>query len=397
MEQLPSIIPWLEDHLSEYLDRLASLVNVDCGTSNKPGVDHAGHIFRGYLQEAGFALTEYPLEQYGDCCLASLRGDGSARILLIGHLDTVFPVGTAAARPLRSDQQHLLGPGVCDMKAGLLTGLYALRALQQVNFTDFAQIDFFLNTDEEIDSPASRSLYLPTAVQADVALVLESARMNGDIVSARKGGGNYRIQVHGRQAHAGVEIEKGANAILELTHCIQEISALNGWRPGTTVNVGLAGGGIRPNVVPDDAWAEIDVRFVTVADGLALDQSIRQIASQTHIAGTRTEVVGGIGKNPMEKTAASTYLVELVQGVAKQIGLRFSDVQTGGTSDGNYISGAGIPTLDGLGPIGGLDHSPYEYIEEKSIVSRTALLAGLISELAVHRDQIMKLKPQSPQ
>jgi glutamate carboxypeptidase len=392
MEQLPSIISWLEDHLVEFLDRLTTLVNVDCGTTNKSGVDLVGRIFRRYLHEAGFALTEYPLEQFGDCYLASLRGNGQARILLIGHLDTVFPVGTAAARPMHFDQHHILGPGVCDMKAGLLTGLYSIRALQQVNFNNFAQIDFFLNTDEEVDSPASRSLYLPTAVHADVALVLESARMNGDIVSARKGGGNYRIQVNGRQAHAGVEIEKGANAILELAHYIQEISALNGWRPGTTVNVGSVGGGIRSNVVPDDAWAEFDVRFVTVADGLALDESIRRIASQTHVAGTSTEVIGGIGKNPMEKTAASTYLVDLVQGLAKQLGLSFSDVLTGGTSDGNYISGAGIPTLDGLGPVGGLDHSPYEYIEEKSIVSRTALLAGLISELAVNRDQILKLK-----
>jgi glutamate carboxypeptidase len=394
MEQLFSIKSWIEEHLPDYLDRLAALVNVDCGTSNKTGVDHVGRLFRSYLREAGFELSEFPLVQYGDCCLASYHGTGTARILLMGHLDTVYPDGTAAARLMHFKNQHILGPGVCDMKAGLLTGLYAIQALQQVNYRDFAQVDFFLNTDEEVDSPASRGLYQPIAALADVALVLESARMNGDIVSARKGGGNYRIQVHGRQAHAGVEIEKGANAILELTHCIQAFSALNGWQPGTTVNVGLVGGGIRTNVVPDEAWAEFDVRFVSAADGMTLDRAVHQIASQTHIPGTHIEITGGIEKNPMEKTPASAYLVDLIQGVGKQLEISFQDVQTGGTSDGNYVSEMGIPTLDGLGPIGGLDHSPNEYLEMDSIVQRTTLLAGLLIEIATHRDQILRFKSQ---
>jgi glutamate carboxypeptidase len=219
--------------------------------------------------------------------------------------------------------------------------------------------------------------------------------MNGDIVSARKGDGVYRVDVRGRQAHAGVEIEKGANAILELTRCIQEISALHARRPGTTVNAGVIGGGTRPNVVPDQAWAEIDARFVTVADGLALDQAIRQIASQPKIPGTHIALSGGIEKNPMEKTAASAYLVDLVRGVGQQLGLSFQDVQTGGTSDGNFISEAGVPTLDGLGPIGGLDHSPDEYLDMESIVSRTALLAGSIIEIAAHRDQLLQIKSQT--
>ncbi len=395
MMQLLLIKSWIEDHLPEYLNDLGALVNVDCGTSNKSGVDHVGRIFRGYLQEAGFELTEYPLAQYGDCCQATYHGNGKVRILLMGHLDTVYPDGTAIVRPMRFENRHILGPGVCDMKAGLLTGLYAIRALQQIEFSDFGQIDFFLNTDEEIGSPASHPLYQPIAALADAALVLESARMNGDIVSARKGDGTYRIHVRGRQAHAGVEIEKGANAIIELTHCIQALSGLNGGQPGTTVNVGLAGGGIRPNVVPDEAWAEFDVRFVTVADGLALDRAFHQIASQPHIPGTNIEVIGGIEKNPMEKTVASAYLVDLIHGVGKQLGVSFQDVQTGGTSDGNYVSEMGIPTLDGLGPIGGLDHSPNEYLDMDSIVQRTALLAGFITEIASHRDQLAQFKPHT--
>jgi glutamate carboxypeptidase len=395
MQQLYVMTSWLEQHLPEYLGYLGALVNLDCGTSNKAGVDQVGHLFREYLRAAGFELTEYPLAQYGDCCLAILHGNGRARILLIGHLDTVYPDGTAAERPMRFENRHILGPGVCDMKAGLLIGLYAVRALQQVGFNDFDRIDFFLNTDEEIGSPASHSLYQPTAALADAALVLESARANGDIVSARKGDAVYRIEVRGRQAHAGVEIEKGANAILELTRCIQELSALNGRKPGTTVNVGVVGGGIRPNVVPDQAWAEVDVRFVTVAEGLTLDQTIRQIASRPVIPGTHIEITGGIEKNPMEKTASSAYLVDLIRGVGKQLGLSFQDVQTGGTSDGNFISETGIPTLDGLGPIGGRDHSPDEYLDVDSIVSRTALLAGFITEIAAHRNQLNQIKSQS--
>ncbi len=388
MEQLLEIKSWIETHLPEYLDRLTALVNVDCGTMNKAGVDQVGWIYRGYLQEAGFELKEYPLTDYGDCCLASLRGEGKAHLLLLGHLDTVFPDGTVAARPMRFENGRILGPGVCDMKAGLLTGLYAIRALQQVGFRDFAQIDFFLNTEEEIGSPLSHLIYQPTALLADAALVLESARMNGDIVSARKGDATYRIDVHGRQAHAGVEIEKGANAILELSYCIQTVSALNGRKPGTTANVGIVGGGIRTNVVPDQAWAECDVRFSTIAEGQSLDQVIRQLPNQPHIPGTRIEVSGGIEKNPMEKTPASAVLVELAQGVGNQLGLSFQDVQTGGTSDGNFTSELGIPTLDGLGPIGGLDHSPDEYLEQESIPTRTAMLAGLIMEIAANRDRI---------
>lgn len=395
MEQLHSLLSWLEAHRSQYLDNLGALVNQDCGTSNKAGVDRVGKLFRGYLLDSGFELSEFPSSQYGDCCLASLRGSGQAHIMLVGHLDTVYPDGTAAARPMRFENHHILGPGVSDMKAGLLTGLYAIRALQHIQFTDFAQIDFFLNTDEEIGSPFSHQQYLHLPLKAEVALVLEGARENGDIVSARKGDGVYRIDVQGRQAHAGVEIEKGANAILELAYLIQAISSLNHRAPGTTVNVGIIGGGTRSNVVPGHAWAEVDARFVTIADGQALDQAIRQVASQPVIPGTHVEITGGIEKNPMEKTVASAYLVGLIKQVGKQLGLSFQDVQTGGTSDGNFLSEAGIPTLDGLGPVGGRDHSPDEYLDQDSIVSRTALLAGLITEIAAHRDQLIQIKSQT--
>jgi len=388
MTQIHTIQTWLQEKLPEFIDDLRLLVDVDCGTANKAGVDAVGGLFRERLRTAGFELTEFPLTEYGDCCLATLRGTGQARILLMGHLDTVYPDGTAAARPMRSEGRRIIGPGVSDMKSGLLAGLYAVRGLQHVGFNDFGRIDFFVNSEEEVGSPVSQKLYRPAARQADAALVLEAARANGDIVSARKGGGVYHLTVRGRQAHAGVEPEKGANAIVELAGCIQELTALNGLHPGTTVNVGVIEGGTQSNVVPDRATAEVDVRFSTAAAGQALDRAIHRVGSAPKVPGTRVEVSGGIEKGPMEKTPAVAYLVELAQGVAAQIGVAFNDVQTGGNSDGNHMAEQGLPVLDGLGPIGGDDHSPTEFLDADSIVPRTALLAGLIASIATHRDQL---------
>ncbi len=392
MIQIQAIQTWLQERQAEFLDDLRALVNIDCGTSNKTGVDAVGGLFRDRLRAAGFELTEFPLSEYGDCCLATLNGNGRARILLVGHLDTVYPDGTAPARPMQIEGRRSIGPGVSDMKSGLLAGLYAVRALRHFGFNEFDRIDFFVNTEEEIDSPASRQLYRPVAQQADAALVLEAARANGDIVSARKGGGVYHLAVHGRQAHAGVEPEKGANAIVQLAGLIQELTALNGMHSGTTVNVGVISGGTGSNVVPDLACAEVDVRFGNSAAGEALDRAIRRAGSSPRVPGTWVEITGGIEKGPMEKTAAVAYLVELAQGVAAQLGFAFNDVQTGGTSDGNFMAKLGLPVLDGLGPIGGDDHSPSEYLDANSIVPRTALLAGLIAAIAIHRDHLAAIE-----
>jgi glutamate carboxypeptidase len=392
MTEIHAIQAWLQAHRAEYLDDLQALVDVDCGTAYKAGVDAVGALFRDRLRAADFELTEFPLTDYGDCCLATLRGTGQARILLLGHLDTVYPDGTVAERPMRFEGRRILGPGVSDMKAGLLTGLYAVRALQHIGFCDFARIDFFVNTEEEVGSPVSRQIYRPVAQQVDAALVLEAARASGDIVSARKGGGVYHVTVHGRQAHAGVEPEKGANAIVELAGCIRTLTKLNGLNPGTTVNVGVIGGGTRSNVVPDQAWADVDVRFSTAEDGRALDREIRRVETHPGVAGTRVAVAGGIEKGPMEKTAAVTCLVDLLQGVAAQLEISLNDVQTGGNSDGNHMGELGIPVLDGLGPIGGDDHSPAEYLDADSIVPRTALLAGLIAAIATGREKLAAIE-----
>jgi glutamate carboxypeptidase len=391
-EKVQVMSAWLQEQRPQFLADLQTLVNIDCGTANKAGVDAVGRVFGEQLRAIGCELIEFPLAEYGDCLLATWRGSGQARVLLSGHLDTVYPEGTVAGRPMRIDGGRIFGPGANDMKAGLLAGLYAVRALQYVGFEYFERIDFFANSDEEVGSPASPNLYRDVAAQADVALVLEAGRINGDIVSARKGCGTYRFTARGKQAHAGVEPQRGANAIAELARCIGELSALNGLSEGSTVNVGRIGGGTASNVVPDLAWADVDTRFVTAEAGIALDQAVRSVASQVSVAGTSIEVSGGMGRGPMEKTAASALLVELALGVAAELGFTFADIRTGGVSDGNYIAALGTPTLDGMGPVGGHDHSPDEYLELESIVPRTALLAGLIIAIADHRSEILLRK-----
>ncbi len=377
-----AISGWLQERLPDFLADLHGVVGVDCGTTNKTGVDAVGRLACDRLAAIGCELVRYPLAEYGDCWQATLRGSGTARILLSGHLDTVYADGTVAARPMRQEGKRLLGPGVSDMKGGLLGGCYALGALQAAGFHDYERIDFFLNSDEEIGSPASQHLYREIAAPAGAALVLEAGRANGDIVSARKGSGVYHVTVRGKQAHAGVEPERGANAVVELARFIAEATALNGLHPGTTVNAGVIGGGTRHNVVPDVAWVELDFRFLTVEAGQALDRELRAAAARTGVPGTTIEVAGGVEHPPMPKTPATAALVELAHAVAGQLGFTFGDMLAGGASDGNNFAALGVPTLDGLGPVGGLDHSPDEYLELDSIVPRTALLAGLVAAIA---------------
>ena len=392
---MDKIISFLESTQSDFLTDLTNLVNRDCGTFNKAGVDQIGKWVRNRCAAWGWEVQRFPLVKYGDCWLARLRGQGSGRVLLMGHLDTVYPDGTAAVRPIRFEGQKITGPGVCDMKGGLLTGMYAWRALQMTGFTDFAELVFFFNSDEEIGSPVSFGLYSPIVRQMDAVLILEAARMNGDIVSARKGSGMYTIRVKGKAAHAGVEPEKGANAILELAHQIIAFHKLNGLAPGVTVNAGVIKGGMQHNVVPEEAWAEVDVRAIDPAGVMALSQAVANLAGQTSVAGTEVQIEGEFSYPPLAKTPAITFLVELAQSAARALGFETKDAATGGASDANKIAPLGLPVLDGLGPVGGLDHSPDEYIELASIVPRTAMLAGLIQHILAQREQLAKLRDPS--
>jgi glutamate carboxypeptidase len=391
-----NISEFLSSAYPTILADLAALVDVDCGTHNKAGVDRVGEWIGARCAEWDWEVERIPLTELGDCWLARLRGNGTGRILLIGHLDTVYPDGTSAARPTRFEDLKIMGPGVCDMKGGLLVGMYALRALQTVNCSDFDEIVFFFNSDEEIGSPGSRPLYEPIAREMDAALVLESARANGDIVSARKGSGEFFVRVFGKAAHAGVEPEKGANAVVELAHQIIALHGFNGIAPGVTVNPGVISGGTKSNVVPDEAWVHVDARAIDPAGAEAVTRAIHSLAVQK-ISGTRVEVSGGFSYPPLYRTPAVNFLVELARDSARELGFEINDAATGGASDANVLASFGLPVLDGLGPIGGLDHSPDEYIEADSLVPRAALLAGLIQRMLSEKEleELRKLKERS--
>lgn len=386
------IVNFLNSTQADFLADLAALVNLDCGTENKAGVDRAGAWIRERCLVWGWEVEHFPLTDYGDCWLARLRGRGTGRIMLIGHLDTVYPDGTAASRPMRFDGPKILGPGTCDMKGGLLVGMYAMRALQVNGFDDFAELLFFFNSEEEMGSPVSRSLFSPVAQQMDAVLVLESARMNGDIVSARKGAGVYYVTVTGKAAHAGVEPEKGANAILEMAHQVIAFQKLNGAAPGVTANVGVISGGVKHNVVPDEAMLEVDVRAIDLAGVAAVRHAVAQLNNATTVPGTQVQIQGGFTYFPMAKNRAIAFLVQLAQESAQELGFAVKDAATGGASDANQMAALEVPVLDGLGPVGGLDHGPDEYIEQESIVPRTALLAGLIQRILARREELGRLR-----
>jgi glutamate carboxypeptidase len=300
-------------------------------------------------------------------------------------MDTVFDPGTAAARPFRIDDGVAYGPGVTDMKSGLLAGLYAIKALvAEFDGLPFERLTFVANPDEEVGSPSSSAHIKAAAADVDACLVLECARANGDIVSARKGILDTRLTVHGRAAHAGVEPEKGRNAILEASRLVRDLHALNGRWPGVTVNVGKIAGGTRPNVVAERCDLEVDVRS-TNADGLhAVEAAIRDLCATTEVPDTTIDANVLVAWLPMEKLERSGRLVAHAQAVAERLGFHVNDTATGGASDANSTSGMGVPTLDGLGPIGGNDHAPGEYLDVESIVPRTTMLAGLL--LAIARD-----------
>jgi glutamate carboxypeptidase len=265
-----------------------------------------------------------------------------------------------------------------------LYGLRTIVELTREGGLPFEQIVFVANPDEEIGSPSSSPLIRELATTADACFVLECARANGDIVSARKGTIDLILTVHGRAAHAGVEPEKGRSAILEAARLIRDLHALNGRWPGVTVNVGVIAGGTRPNVVAEKCVLQVDVRATDAASQDEAEAAIRDLASATEVPDTTVTVERRAGHRPMEKLERSGRLVDHAVAVALRLGFEVRDTATGGASDANTTSGLGVPTLDGLGPIGGNDHSPAEYLDVRSVVPRTALFAGLL--LAVGRD-----------
>jgi glutamate carboxypeptidase len=379
-----AVIARISARRDAFLAELEALVNIDCGSYTADGVNRIADVCTDALRTLGADVERIRHEpdagkpQLGDLVIGRLAGEGP-RLLLIGHMDTVFEAGTAAQRPFRIEGERASGPGVTDMKAGLLAGLHAIGALHESGVRP--SITFVANPDEEIGSPFSTPHIRRLAAEHDAALVLECARANGDIVSARKGIADYHVTISGRAAHAGVEPEKGRSAILEAAHQVLALHALNGRWPSVTVNAGVIHGGTRPNVVPERCELKVDLRAATVSEFSAAVAELERIVGTPTVEGTTATTSHTAGHQPMERSPATGRLVDVAVKIAGELGFELRDAATGGASDANTTSAAGLPTLDGLGPIGGDDHSADEWLDVGSIVPRTALLALLIARV----------------
>jgi glutamate carboxypeptidase len=371
--------------LPEYLRALEQMVNIDSGSFSPQGVNRIADLCEARFRAGGWeverrsGMRDPGGAELGDLVIGRLAGAGGTRVLMVGHMDTVFDDGTAAERPFRVDGDRAFGPGVSDMKGGLLSGFFAVDALREAGFDGFGQVTYICNPDEEIGSPASRDTIAEFAPAHDVAFVLEGARANGDIVSARKGITDYEVVFHGRAAHAGVEPEKGLHAVLAAAHAVVALQDLNGRELGVTVNVGVVRGGTRTNVVPERCEIHVDLRSPRLDLLENAEHEIERICAEPAVAGVTTTVNPNRWHRPMEKTEAAHRLVDTAREVAAELGFELRDAATGGASDANTTSSAGTPTIDGLGPVGGDDHAPAEWLDISSVVPRATLLAALIA------------------
>ena len=347
-------------------------------------MDAAGRLVQPRLESAGWTVQRLPDLVWGDTLVATVTGGrtGGRHLVLMAHLDTVFDAGTAAVRPFQRVGDRAYGPGVTDCKAGVLAGLTAVEALREVGWDSVGRLTFVLTPDEEVGSPSSRGHLQAYAKDADVALCLECARANGDLVVARKGVVDLLVEISGRAAHAGIEPEKGINAALDAALTTVALQALNGRWPGVTVNVGVLQAGSRPNIVCPDARLEVDVRAVSLASFELAVAEVERVAGTVHVAGITKSVTRTSSHPPMEPTPGSAAVVTIALGLATELGIVTAACSTGGAADANTTSAMGIPTLDGLGPVGGDDHSPSEWLDVASITPRVTLLAALIARLS---------------
>ena len=379
-----------EQMMQPYLDDLKAIVNIDSGTYTKAGVDRVGEYLQERFRDFGFSTYFDPQQKYGNHLVATWKGNVSngPRLLLVGHMDTVFAEGEAERRPFTIGQRNGMriakGPGVLDMKSGLLIGMYGLRLLIEASAANFQSITFICNSDEEVGSPVSKPLIQEVAAQSDAVIVLEPGRAISTVVSSRRGIGNYRVEVRGVSAHAGVEPQHGRNAILELSYQVQALQALNGTIPGTTLSVGIIHGGERTNVVPDFAYCELDVRVSDTKGIQAIEEAMRKVTAKHVLDGTQITLSGGIRSMPFERNDRNSKLVQFAKEAGKELGLKIEDLGSGGASDANNTSAVGTPTIDGLGAGGGLAHNPDEYIELDYLPVRIALLSGLVQRIGTH-------------
>lgn len=363
--------------MNDNIRLLAELVNIDSGTGDIEGIKQIVKVLQSRLRNLDMDL--HPMEAGdGSVHYFASRGQGK-RILLVAHLDTVFAKGTASKRSFKIKGDIAYGPGVSDCKSGVVTIVAALDNLHRLGAWPGREIACFFNTDEEIGSPGSRSLLERLAEGAEAVLVVEPAE-GDNITITRKGIGRYVLQVFGKAAHSGSDYQVGRNAILELAHKIIAIQELTDLAAGITLNVGVISGGIRPNIVPDYAEAEIDLRIVCAGQETEVQDQLNRITASSRVNGVSAKLNGGITRPPMPLLPQNEKLYHDFANVARGLGLSLGTFHSGGGSDANFTSVLGVPTIDGVGPQGGGHHSEAEYLELPSLEKRIALLAEFLRQ-----------------
>ncbi len=360
------------------LKQLAALVRIESPSDDKVAVDRAAGQVAQWARELGGRVKLHRQARFGDSLEAHFGPSrGADPVLLLGHLDTVWNKGTLASMPWRFSKDRIHGPGVLDMKAGVVMMLAAIRILAECQALA-RPVVILLHGDEEVGSPVSRKLTETIARRCRAVYVLEPAQGEaGAYKTARKGVGRYRLEVYGVAAHSGIDFLRGRNALLELAHQIQAICGITDLARGITVNPGLAGGGTRVNVVPAEAWVEMDVRIARARDQARVERALRRL--RPHDQACKLRLSGGLNRPPMERTAGTAALFRRAQALAAEIGISLDEASTGGGSDGNFASALGIPTLDGMGAVGGGAHALNEYCLRRHLAPRTALLAAMLS------------------
>ena len=361
------------------LDLLRKLVLAESPSDDKAAVDACVSLAAGHAKALGGRVRIHRQRALGNVFEARFgprtKGNSTKPVLLLGHLDTVWPLGTLKSMPFRVADGRLFGPGTLDMKAGVAMAFTAIELLTEAGLIN-REIILLLNSDEEVGSPVSRPITERIATECAAVYVLEPAQGLA-YKTARKGTGNWRIDVQGVASHAGVDFLKGASAIRELAHVVETVSGWTDLKRGLTVSVGLAGGGSKTNVIPAEAWAEVDVRIARKADGARIERKFAALKPQDKRCSVT--VTGGINRPPMARTRGTVKLYQQARALAGELGFQLEEAMSGGGSDGNFTSALGIPTLDGMGAVGEGAHARHESVVVEHLALRTALLAGLLA------------------
>jgi glutamate carboxypeptidase len=361
---------------SEIAGSLRQLVELESPSQNKAALDRLGQHLAAEFGKLGGRIKFHKQQNAGDHLQVDFPGNGTP-ILLLGHIDTVWDLGTLSSMPFRVTNGRAYGPGIFDMKGGVVQALYAIRVLQEQRGELPRPVTVLLVTDEEIGSRSSRPITESVAKKSAAALVLEPAQgARGAVKTSRKGVGEYRIRVEGREAHSGLDPTKGASAVLELARQLVVVEKFSDIKRGITVNPGVIRGGTRTNVIAGEAIAEVDARVARVTDIRQLDRKFRSLKPFNKRC--KVEIAGGIGRPPLERSRQVVELFKLARRLADDLGWKLEESAAGGGSDGNYTAALGIPTLDGLGAVGDGAHARHESVVIAEMPRRAALIARLI-------------------